>query len=280
MIAVISVIGLTTTVVCQQETAEKFVERVKKAIQNDEWGRAQSGIKHALNLKPESPEANFIAAKVYWHVGPPSQAIDFLLKALKVQPNFPEAHFLLARYLKDQNKLDEARDEVTIAINQGVPLFSAYCLLSEICIAKSDFAAATSSLESAIRLSTDTQIEEPSALREKLAQTRELLEKLRQFSEIDAGQNGQDVTRPQLLKPAQPRYTEEARALKIQGAVSMFLLISATGNVESVMVLRSLGHGLDERATDAARNVKFSPATRNGLPISYWQKMSIEFYLR
>jgi TonB family protein len=60
----------------------------------------------------------------------------------------------------------------------------------------------------------------------------------------------------------------------------MFTLVSATGDVESVLVLRCLGHGLDERAIETARNLKFSPATRSGQPINYWKRVSIGFYLR
>ena len=74
--------SLASEAVCQQqqETAEQFVERAKKAIKNDEWGRAQSGIRQALALKPESAEANLIAAQVYWHEGARSMAIDSLTK--------------------------------------------------------------------------------------------------------------------------------------------------------------------------------------------------------
>ncbi|HKA21465.1 MAG TPA: hypothetical protein VKN18_24525 [Blastocatellia bacterium] len=115
--------GFTATAASQQETAEQFIERVKKAIGNDEWGRAQSGIKHALSLKPESAEANFIAAQVYWYEGSRSQATDFLFKTIKLQPIYPEAHLLLAKYLKEEKKLDEALGEVTVAINQGAALF-------------------------------------------------------------------------------------------------------------------------------------------------------------
>jgi TonB family protein len=275
-------LGLAQTAVGQQETAEQLVERVKNAIKKDEWGRAHSGIKHALDLKPQSPEASFIAAQVYWHEGSRSQAIDFLNKAIELQPNFPEAHFLLAQCLKESNKLNEARNEVAIAINQGTDVVSAYYLLSEIDIAKGDFDSATNNLESAIRFSTgaQTDAENASSLREKIARARELVERLKQFSEVEAGQKGPDVTRPELLKPAHPGYTDEARALKIQGEVLIGLLISSTGDVESAILIRGLGHGLDERAIEGARQLKFSPATRSGIPISYWQKLSMGFYLR
>ena len=153
-------------------------------------------------------------------------------------------------------------------------------MLSEINIAKGDLDSAASSLESAIRFSTDAQNEEVSSLREKIAHARELLENLKHFSELEAAQKGNDVTTPLLLKPASPGYSEEARALKIQGEVFLGILITANGDVESVLVLQGLGHGLDERAVEAAGKLKFSPPTRNGLPVSYWKRLTIEYNLR
>ena len=266
--------------VCQQqETAEQFIERVKKAIKNDEWGRAQSGIRHALALKPESAEANFIAAQVYWHEGARSMAIESLNKAIESQPIFPEAHFLLAQCLKESNTLEKAREEVNVAISQGTPLFSAYRLLAEVDIAKGDFDGAIISLETALRFSPAADIEDVK-LREQIEQSREFAEKLKRFAVFEADQNAPDIVRPVLLNNPQPRYTEEARARKIQGTVSMGILVTDNGDVDLVLLLRGLGLGLDEQAEEVARKLKFSPATRSGKPIPYWTKLSVEFNLK
>ena len=273
--------SLASVAVCQQqETVEQFVERTRNAIKNDEWGRAQSGIKHALALKPASAEANLLAAQVYWHEGARSMAIGALTKAVEIQPIFPEAHFLLAQCLQDDNKVEKAREEANIAISQGAPLFPAYRLLAEIDIGKGDFDAAIASLEIALRISTPASKEDASTLREQVDQSREFVEKLRQFSVLEAGQKASDIIRPFQLSSPQPRYTEEARALKIQGGVSMAVLVAETGDVNTVLLFRRLGHGLDEQATEAARTLKFSPATRSGTPIPYWMKVSVEFNLK
>jgi TonB family protein len=273
--------SLSSEAVCrQQETAEQFVERVKKAIKNDEWGRAQSGIKHALALKPESAEANFVAAQVYWHEGARSMAIDSLTKAIETQPIFPEAHFLLAQYLKESDMLEKAREEVNVAMSQGTPLFPAYRLLAEIDIAKGDFDAAIVSLETALRFSPDADGADAARLREQIEQSREFAENLKRFAVLEAGQKAPDIVRPVLLNSPQPRYTEEARALKLQGTVSMGLLVTENGDVDSVLIFRGLGHGLDEQAKEVARKLKFSPATRSGKPIPYWTKVSVQFNLR
>ncbi|HZM91510.1 MAG TPA: TonB family protein [Blastocatellia bacterium] len=271
--------GPSVTAQSQQETAEQFVDRVKKAIKNDEWGRAQSGIKHALALKPESAEANFIAAQVYWHEGARSQAIEALNKALGLQPVFPDARLLLAKCLRDANRLDDARMEANMAIGQGASLFTAYRLLAEIDITKGDFDAAIVSLETALRLSSEPDPAEATRLRDEIDNSRELIEKLRKFADIEASQKKIDIVRPLQLNGGQPRYTEEARKLRIQGPVFLAILITENGDVDSVLLFRGLGHGLDEQAMEVARNLKFAPATRNGQSIPYWMKLIIKFNL-
>ena len=46
-----------------------------------------------------------------------------------------------------------------------------------------------------------------------------------------------------------------------------------------MLALRGLGHGLDERAAEAARNLKFDPAKANGKAVPYWMRVIIEFSL-
>jgi TonB family protein len=269
------------TVSAQQETAEQSVEPVTKAIKNDEWGRAQSGIKHALALKPESPQVNFIAAQVYWHEGARSMAIASLQKAIESQPIFPEAHFLLAQCLKDSNKLEAAREEVDIALNQGSALYPAYRLIAELEIAKGgDFDAAIAALETALLFSDEADKPDATAVRDEIDKTRAFVESLKRFALLQIDQKAPDIVRPIQLNSPQPRYTQEARALKLQGGVSMGILVTEHGDVDSVLVLRGLGLGLDEQAEEVARNLKFSPATRSGKPIPYWMKLIVEFNLR
>ena len=269
------------TVSAQQETAEQLVERVKKAIKNDEWGRAQSGIKHAVALKPESAQVNFIAAQVYRHEGARSMAIASLQKAIESQPIFPEAHFLLAQCLKDSNKLEAAREEVDIAINQGSPLYPAYRLIAELEIAKgSNFDAAIAALETALLFSDDADKPDATAMRDEIDKTRAFVESLKRVTLLQIDQKAPGIVPPFQLNSPQPRYTQEARALKLQGGVWMGILVTENGDVDSVLVLRGLGLGLDEQAEEVARNLKFSPATRSGKPIPYWMKLIVKFNLR
>ena len=60
----------------------------------------------------------------------------------------------------------------------------------------------------------------------------------------------------------------------------MGVLVNESGDVDSVLVLRGPGHGFDGQAAEVARRLKFSAATRNGKPMPYWMKLSVEFNLR
>lgn len=263
-----------------QETAEQFVDRVKKAIQREEWGRAKSGIGHALALKPKSAEAQFLAAQVYWHEGARSMAMEALEKAIENKPVYPEAHLLLARCVVEVNKPDKAREEVNIAIAQGISGFPAYRLLGDIDIEKGDFLSAISSLETALRYSTTSDDGDATAVREQLSRLRQITEKFERFTDLEPHQEAPGIVRPVLVNSVGPRYTQEARALKIQGRVAMVLLITEDGDVDTVLLYCGLGHDLDEQAMETALKLKFSPATQSGKPIRYWKRLSMEFNLR
>jgi len=49
----------------------------------------------------------------------------------------------------------------------------------------------------------------------------------------------------------------------------MGILVTESGDVDSVLIFRGLGHGLDEQATEVARKLKFSPqrGAANRFPI-------------
>jgi TonB family protein len=264
----------------QQETTEQSAARVKKAIQYDESGRAKNGIGHALDVKPKGAEAHFIDAQVYWREGARWMAMEALEKAIENQPVYPEAYLLLAQCLADDDKPDKAREQVNIAIAQGISGFPAYRLLAAIDLAKEDFVAAISSLETALRYATTIDDEEANKVRDQLVGLREFTRQFARFADLRENQKAPDIVRPVLIDFVGPRYTEEARALKIQGSVALVLLITENGDVDTVLPYRSLGHGLDEQAVEAARKLKFSPATQSGKPIRYLTRLSMEFNLR
>ena len=80
------------------------------------------------------------------------------------------------------------------------------------------------------------------------------------------------------FKP-KPAYTAEAREKKIEGEVLLEVVFGATGQVQVQRVMRGLGFGLDERARDAAAQIRFQPGTRAGSPVDMKGIVHIVFAL-
>lgn len=78
------------------------------------------------------------------------------------------------------------------------------------------------------------------------------------------------------FKP-EPGYTEEARKNMTQGTVTIRAVFNANGQVTNITVSQRLPHGLTEKAIETAKKVKFTPAKKNGRPVSQYVTMSFPF---
>lgn len=87
-----------------------------------------------------------------------------------------------------------------------------------------------------------------------------------------------DVPVEVISKPT-PTYTDEARALKLEGEVLLEVQFSATGQVRVLRVVRGLGHGLDEAAARAAERIQFKPARTSSGPVDSQAIVYITFRL-
>jgi TonB family protein len=76
-----------------------------------------------------------------------------------------------------------------------------------------------------------------------------------------------------------PVYTDEARALKLEGEVLLEVMFGANGQLHVNRVVRGLGHGLDEAAIAAANKMRFKPALRNGQPVDSTAVVHVVFQL-
>jgi len=82
-----------------------------------------------------------------------------------------------------------------------------------------------------------------------------------------------------ILSKPNPGYSTEARTIKLEGDVVLEVVFLASGQVQVIRVVSGLGHGLDEAAMQAARQIRFRPAQRNGQPVDFHAHVRIEFRL-
>jgi TonB family protein len=91
---------------------------------------------------------------------------------------------------------------------------------------------------------------------------------------------GSGIAAPAILKEVKPDYTEDARRRGLSGDVVLEIVVKSDGSVGAVRVVQGLGAGLDQRAVDAVRQWRFSPARRLGTPVDVLVEVAVEFRLR
>jgi TonB family protein len=84
--------------------------------------------------------------------------------------------------------------------------------------------------------------------------------------------------RARIERKPEPGFPEGARGRLSQGTVRLRAVLASDGTVRHVFVLKGVPYGFSELCVDAARRIKFTPAVRNGSPVS--QFVTLEYHFR
>jgi TonB family protein len=91
---------------------------------------------------------------------------------------------------------------------------------------------------------------------------------------------GNGRTDPVPIRTSKPEYTPQARAAKLQGTVSLGVLIESSGAVgPEVNVLHGLGLGLDEEAVKCVKKWQFTPPHYDCNPQPVHKRIDVQFVL-
>jgi TonB family protein len=91
---------------------------------------------------------------------------------------------------------------------------------------------------------------------------------------------GSGVLPPQLVREIRANYTDDARRRGVEGDVMLEIVVRRDGSVGNVRVLQSLGSGREQKAIEAVRQWRFTPATRYGTPVDVIVEVAVGFKLR
>lgn len=218
----------------------------------NEMERATAAARHAIELGDQSAEPHYAIAEASFRAGEYPKAIEEANEALKIKPDF--APVLITKSL-------------------------AHSSLKQ-------YGEAAASLEKFLAVSPD----DPDA-----DVWREQLERLRNFDRQTGGATGspavsqptddlplpgREVTeKARVLSKPEPTYTEAARKAGVTGTVVMRCVFGRDGEVRNLVVMKALGYGLTSRAAQAARKIRFTPATKDGKQVSMWIELQYNFNL-
>jgi len=86
------------------------------------------------------------------------------------------------------------------------------------------------------------------------------------------------VTVPiKIISKPQARYTDAGRTNNVQGTVTLKVTFTASGTIGGISTVSGLPYGLTEQAIAAARQIKFEPPKRDGVPYSVTRTISYTF---
>lgn len=85
--------------------------------------------------------------------------------------------------------------------------------------------------------------------------------------------------KPIIRKRAQAYYTVKARDEKIQGTIVLSVVFHESGQVRDIRVVQGLPHGLTEQAIGTAYGILFTPAMKDGKPVSVRGSLDFIFNL-
>jgi TonB family protein len=92
--------------------------------------------------------------------------------------------------------------------------------------------------------------------------------------------SGREVTqKARVISKPEPQYTDAARKFAVTGTVVLRAVFTGSGDVNNIKVVKGLPHGLTERAVGAAREIKFSPAQKDGHDVSMFIQLEYNFNL-
>jgi protein TonB len=98
----------------------------------------------------------------------------------------------------------------------------------------------------------------------------------------DGEEPGNGVSWPRLLQEVKPNYTAEAMRARVEGLVTLEIVVLPDGSVGRISIVRSLDDrfGLDEEAIKAVRHWRFDPGRRFGKAVAVKVPVELFFNLR
>ena len=89
---------------------------------------------------------------------------------------------------------------------------------------------------------------------------------------------GREVdVKARILKTPDPGYTKAARKNGTEGTVILKVVLAKNGQVTNIRTVSGLPDGLTEQAIETAKKIKFTPAMKDGKPVSMWMQLEFNF---
>ena len=224
-------------------------------LRRDKLKSAAETAEKAVALDGRNAEAYFVLSSVYLRSGNADRALENTEQAIKLDPNFASAHLLKAHSLMNLSLTNQ--DYKNRSVRYGT---------------------AGDSIGKFITLSKNlSNIGFWQKQRETLKFFADYYTEREKNRSAVAPSADDSSTPVKILNKKPAGYTEKARQASVSGFIRLLVAFSEDGTIKHVLALNSLGFGLDEEAIDAAKDIKFEPATKDGRPVTVVKTIEYTF---
>lgn len=249
-------------------------------IETNKYKDARKAIQNAIKIDGNNSAYRSNLSYIYLRSNQPDKAITEADKAVSLDPRNVSAIYMRGTASYRLNKLDAAESDAGRMMTLDSTDARGYVLQSYVLMAKlqeklqSDPNATIRENVDYLRQAHDILISglKKASNNKIIADEFESIDAFYQHFTKEPRKPGDDpepgVTSIKLTYKPKAVYTDEARSSNVQGTVRLAVLLGANGKVQGVLVLKRLGHGLDENAIRAARAIQFEPKMKDGKPIS------------
>ncbi len=224
--------------------------------------KAQSEIKKSLEIDPQNANAYFIRGTADLWEGKFESAIADAEKSISVNPQFTSSYILKSDGLLHQfGEIWQKTDLKPIGnieiLNQAVQTLN-NCL--ETC-------------------PKDKSLKTVSERKETVKAFYDFFKKqsLGSTGQNSAIADNQSKSTFKIITKPRASYTDSARQAGVQGTITIAAVFTSDAKISHVVVLKGLGHGLNEQALKATRSITFEPERENGKPISIVKMLQYSF---
>ena len=87
---------------------------------------------------------------------------------------------------------------------------------------------------------------------------------------------GPGITPPRVTKQVSPQYS--GRGVRVEGSVTVGLVVTSRGAPQNVQVIKSLEKDVDQSAVDAVKQWRFDPGKKDGKAVAVRIALELDFH--
>jgi TonB family protein len=248
-------------------------------------GETREPFEHTVQLRPNSADALAKLSYTLALSNESEKAIAVARRAIALGDKSAHAHYAIAEsslrgdrnpILNAQLELAVQEADLTLSIDPNFSLALITKSFAQYNLGQYDQAAA--SLQQFLDLNSN----DPDAeiWRERLSSITSVAGQSAATASSEKVFSGKDVDqRVHVLSKPEPQYSDEARRNGVIGTIVLRTVFSADGVVKNIRVMQALPYGLTTRAVRAARQIRFTPAEKDGKPVSMYIQLEYNFNL-